>query len=1858
MSRHSLFKPIAAVCSLLVLSGCGSDEGRLRELPSQDPLWGSFISFHTSGSISRRDKIRVVFTNDVVANERVGQTAASILRVEPAIEGSVTFASAHEILIVPERDLPPEEVYEVTLTRGDLMGIPEGLRRYRFLVQVMKQDFDVGVTGLSPDSDNEAGMVLRGTLVTADVEEADRIERIVSATYMNGTLDVEWQHDADGRHHEFAIAGITRQSVNQELELTWDGEPIDVAKDERRVVGVPALNAFTVTKVDALQGDRQYVVVQFSDSIDTRQNLAGLVRLGEVAFTTSLEGNTLRIIPQQQLAGRVTVTVEPGIRSSRGNRLENGVEQVVTFASNKPGVRFAGRGVVLPDNDVLRVPFEAVNVRSAQVTAFRIYERNLGQFLQANRLSGDRELGRVGRYLWRRTLRLSALEVNKWNRYDIDVTDLMRDYPEGMFRLTLSINRGNSSYNCTEEENRIIPTEEAPPISVDDYNERQASSWDYAETYFNTLNDNSTFRDRNDPCKDAYYRYAASVSASRNFLASNIGIIVKRDQRGAMLIVTTDLRTAEPLPGVAVTFMNFQDELIGEVTTDGTGIGELSVDGIPFYALARKGDDRVYLKLSRGTALATSHFDVGGAAVTAGLKGRIYGERGVWRPGDDIHLTFVVEDQNSQIPGDHPVNMRLFNPRGQLIQSAVNSTPTNGFYTFTIATADDAPTGNWMARADIGGSTFTKAVRVEAVIPNRLRIELDFGGGDTLNSDVRLRGNLFGQWLNGAIAGNLNADVQARLTPLTTRFGRFSDFNFDDPAREFESEPQVLFDGRLDASGRASFETTLVPAAAAPGMLTAHFSTRVFERGGAFSTNRKTYTYSPYSQYVGVKLPPGDATRGMLLTDTTHTVQIGTLSSDGDPVSIGRIDVALYKIGWKWWWDRSGESLARYASSTHRSIVARGEVNTVAGLGTWEFEIKFPAWGRYLLRACDPTGGHCAGKIVYIDWPGWAGRQQEESGAGANVLTFFSDKQEYTVGEIAQIQLPDVTQGRALMTVENGTEILEQRWIEFSEGRTRFEVPITAAMSPNVYVAVTLIQPHAGRQNDRPIRLYGVMPLTVTDPNTNLNPVITAPDEWRPESRATIEVSEANGRRMTYTLAVVDEGLLGLTSFQTPDLHRHFYQKEALGVTTWDIYDDVVGAYGGELERLLALGGSGEAEADVVEEEQSRFPPVVRFLGPFTLSSGDRNTHEITLPEYIGAVRVMVVAGEGGAYGSASKSVFVREPLSLLATLPRVIGPDEELTVPVSLFVMDSSIRDVTLEVETDDHFEVVGSASTSVSFDGPGEKLAFLRLKVGSQLGQGRIHFTARSPQHTTDSEIFIDVRSPNPLMVTQIQREIAPGETWTETVVPYGLSGTNAFSLELTTLPPVNLDRRLQYLIRYPHGCVEQITSAVFPQLYLPSLVRLEPSARDSIQQNVRAGIERLRGFQVPTGGFVYWPGGFVVGGAFDGRNSWATNYVGHFLVDAEKLGYFVPPEMMADWINFQKMTAQSWSQNGDGSALDQAYRLYTLALAGRPEMGAMNRLREAADLPPVATWQLAAAYHLGGLPDIATDLVQGLSLEMPEYDQPGPSLGSRLRDQAIALTSLVTMDRRGDAQTMAQSVSGALFEDRWHSTHSVAYALLAMSKYYGTNAVGRDFTFEQRIGDGNAERITSTSLIHRAELPDFPADGQTVEINNTSGVPLYGTIVLQGIPSAGQEVATSSGLQMQVSYTDMDRRAVDVGELTQGGDFISHVTVRNTTGISFDNLVLEQMVPSGWEIHNPRLDGDRLGTLPDIDYQDIRDDRVYTYFALKARESKTFAVLFNAAYLGRYYLPSVSVEAMYDATQQARTVGRWVQVVGQNP
>ena len=970
-----------------------------------------------------------------------------------------------------------------------------------------------------------------------------------------------------------------------------------------------------------------------------------------------------------------------------------------------------------------------------------------------------------------------------------------------------------------------------------------------------------------------------------------------------------------------------------------------------------------------------------------------------------------------------------------------------------------------------------------------------------------------------------------------------------------------------------------------------------------------------------------------------------TVNDQGQPVNRSNLEYKIYRISWSWWWENGEESFGTYINNSSITPVASGNLQTTGGKASFKFRINYPDWGRYLVYVKDRESGHATGGTVYIDWPDWRGRSNKTDPSGIKMLAFSLDKDSYEIGETATAIIPAAAGGRALVSLENGSTVLQQQWLEVSDqGDTKLTFKITPEMAPNVYLHISLLQPHAQTVNDLPIRMYGIAPVFVTNRQTILQPQIKMPEVLRPETDFNVTVSEKSGKPMTYTLAIVDDGLLDLTNFKTPDPWNEFYAREALGIRTWDMYDDVLGASGGRYSSLFSTGG--DASLKPADAKANRFKPVVKFIGPFYLAKGKQQTHTLKLPMYVGSVRAMVVAGQDSAYGNAEKTAFVRTPLMLLSTLPRVLSTQEEITVPVNVFAMENQVKNVTVSLEASGAgVQITGNRQQSLTFDQPGDQLAYFTLKTGSKTGKATIHLTASGNGQQTKETIEIEVRNPNPVVTLRNSQWIEAGQ---EAELSYTLAGSssanNQVQLEVSRIPSVDISRRFDFLYNYQHHCTEQLTSKALPLLFVSQFKAVDEQEVEKIKTNVQEAIRQIYARQLPNGGFVYWPGNAVA-------DEWITSYTGMFLTLAQEKGYAVHPNVLNKWKRFQRAAAQNWRMPQEASnwqiwqsELQQAFRLYTLALAGAPEYGAMNRMKEQPGLSIQAKWRLAAAYALTGKMKPAEELVFKAETTVPPYSSQNYIYGSYDRDEAMILETLLLMNRDQAALQQAKKVSKNLAEENWFNTQSTAFSLMAMGRLAEKLSGTLDFTW---TWNGKQQPVVkSAKAVFAKELSTSPALGNIIVKNEGKGA-LSVDLITRTQLLNDTLPAISNNLRLDVKYTDMNGATISIDDIKQGTDFMAVITVGNISGTTaYSNLALTHILPSGWEIYNDRLMTPEATPTREYTYQDIRDDRVLTYFDLRRSELKKFTIRLQATYAGNFILPAIQCEAMYDGSAQART------------
>lgn len=1830
-----------------------------------------YISYNTYGNKSISTDIRIGLIRPLQQFEKSQELSMNdYLEISPKVEGRLVVENSTTLIFFPKENLNPDTEYSVTVKLDKLYeDLPKEFKTYTFSFHTLAPNFKVDVGKLQ--SYDKQWQYLEASVEGSDIISLEKAQQLVSATQDGNNLTLKWPEEInDGQYFNFTIDSIHRKMDDSEILIKWDGKSIGAKNKGQNTFRIPGQNNFSIVDISSTLAPAALLSINFSDPLMENQDFAGLVTIEKTQdLRYEVNGNVLNVYPSNRVVGNVKVTVFTGIKNTEGIGLKNEFSELVSFEQLKPAIRMISKGVILPNSSAAPVYFEAVNLSKVDVRVIKIYQDNVMQFLQNYNLNDNNtyDIRRVGRRIAKKTIDLKSDGVGdngNWKAYAVNLSEYFKTDPGAIYQLELSFKKDYITYECeslSEEKNDEESEDEYydydPYYAMDsseDEEIREQRYWD--NEIYRWRNYSYNWEQQGNPCHAAYYNNDKVVTA--NILGSDLGLTVKKGTNYSYHFFTTNLLSAKPEGGVKVQLYNYQQQLIETITTQPNGVALYDGNKNAAFAIAQTGNNFAYVKLEDGNALSMSNFDISGKELQKGLKGFTYTERGVYRPGDSIHLTFVLNDNANPLPKNHPVTLSVTDARGKLVQRTAmngnsnfspNSADVAGrvglgnFYYFPIATDPSAPTGNWNATITVGGAQFSHTLKVATIKPNRLKINLDFAD-EILDATKPVKGTANAMWLHGSPARNLKIDMTATLRASNTSFQKYPRYNFTDPIRRFDEVELPVLDTELSSEGSTSFNKTLEVGKSAPGMLKATFLTKVYEGGGDFSIDIFSKDLAPFSHFVGLKSPEARQ-YGSYYTDENTSFEVVTVDAQGSPSADRELEVKVFRIEWRWWWNRGADNLSSYENSTVHRAVKEFKIKT-DGDGKGKFTVNIPEeeGGRYLIRVIDSQSGHATGRVTYF-YRNWSQRPSDGDAESAKMLVFSAEKDKYKVGEEATITFPSGSGGHALISVENGTEVLETQWIETQKGETKARIKLTKEMAPNIYVNISLLQPHSQTNNDHPMRLYGVIPISVEDPSTVLYPKISMPEVLKPEENFTVKISEENKKPMTYTLAVVDDGLLDLTRFKTPDIHDAFYSREALGVKTFDMFDYVIGAYSGSVDNIYAIGGGDEA-LGAKNRKAERFKPVVKYLGPFELAAGQTATHTIKMPNYVGSVRTMVIAGDNskGAYGNAEKTTPVRKPLMVLASLPRKLSPGETVTLPVTVFAMENKVKNVSVSVKTGDALKPVNGTSKTVSFSGPGEQIVNFEFQVLPTQEFQTIEVTASGNGERASYKVEIDVENPNPISQKSSNYTLEANASQTIDFETFGVPGSNAATLEFSTLPPMDFSRRMEFLIHYPYGCLEQTTSAVFPQLYLADIFDIAFDKKQQMEKNVKAAIDRMGRFQTTNGGFAYWPGEREA-------DEWTTNYAGHFMLEAKQKGYALPISFMDNWLRYQQNTARQWRNSYAiyNSSLTQAYRLYTLALAGKPELAAMNRLRESKELSNDAKWRLAAAYALAGKKNVAGQIAQTANINFVPQKYDSYTYGSPFRNRTMALETLVLLDDPKQ-RDMAISVTKDLSSNKWYSTQETSYALLAMAKMVAKNGgKAMELTFSN---GGKTVEVKTDRAIAQRDL-SFGMGGNSVSVTNKKGNMVYVTLSQHGKLPLGKELAAERNLAIKSEYLDGAGKPIDISNLRQGTEILAKVSVTNTSNNDINNVALAKIFPSGWEIVNTSFSELGGGASGNARYTDIRDDRVNFFFDLNKNETKTFTVKLNASYLGRYYLPGAQVEGMYDNSYYARDRGRWVEV-----
>ncbi len=1026
-------KILATFAFVLVfaLSGCrGGKSGSALEAPVYNP----YVEAFTSGKVSRVAGVHIIFSQEPDQVRQTSQALSKAMSLKPSVSGRWEWQDERTAVFRPAGEFRRGTRYTVSADLRALFDAEGGDRKFSFDFETLPLALRASPPQFSTsDTSDGNGERYEITLDIAsyDAEPPETVEGMVT---VSEAAMVQWAHGEGGTSHTMLLQGVEAGAEPRNIVITAQG-------GELATVYIPAKTEFGVYGATYISYPEKYIEVTFTKALDQTQSMHGLAYIaGNDSETVTVEGNRLRLYPDNDANRTVEVFLSANIRSAGGLTLgEDNIRQV-EVSGETPAFRFVGQGVVIPRSSELSIPFEAVWLRGVTVSVTRIYERNAGQFLQTNNLDGSDELMRVGRLVARKTIWLDEQGTNSlstWKTYAVDLRKLIEPEPGAIYRVELGMRQELSAFAC----DGAAPQKTKEQIAAEDeiaFRSEQArydgGYYYYYSDYYDVDWERYTYDEREDPCAYSFY---VGKKISRNVLATDLGLIVKTGRTGEMTVIVHNLLTAAPMGGVSVEAFNFQGQVIASGVTGADGTAMMALGAMrPWYVRASHDTQRTYLRVDAGTELSTSSFDVSGEAIERGIKGFIYGDRGVWRPGDTMYLSFMLGDRAGTLPPNVPVVMELYDPTGQLYLRKTATRGEMGLYSFEMPTEPDARTGAWSVQVEVGGATFTKRVRVETIKPNRLKIDLKFPS-PVVQAGKPWGATLHGEWLTGAKAGNLKYTIETSLTEAGSAWaGRaYEKYVFNNAYKKLTEEQAPQYNGTTDADGNTVVDQTISGGDKAGGMLYLNLTTRLFEPGGEASIDGQTILYSPFGSYVGIR-PPDGADR-QLDTDKKYSFSLATITPEAKAAGGRKVEVRAYKVQWYWWWDAEERSgIAQYISNRSLRPVHQATVTTdEQGRGTFPFQMGRSDWGTYYVTAKDQLSGHESAVLVYLDWPNYGGRRYGESRGGAMQLNVSLDKQDYKVGDRATVKFPASAGSRAIISRERHGSLADDARRDHGSGR-------------------------------------------------------------------------------------------------------------------------------------------------------------------------------------------------------------------------------------------------------------------------------------------------------------------------------------------------------------------------------------------------------------------------------------------------------------------------------------------------------------------------------------------------------------------------------------------------------------------------------------------------------------------------------------------------------------------------------------------------------------------------------------------------------------------------------------------------------
>ncbi len=1477
------------------------------------------------------------------------------------------------------------------------------------------------------------------------------------------------------------------------------------------------------------------------------------------------------------------LTLLKGLPGANKLVLEKTAKFTVVVPNRTPSMAFKGRAFILPTKGRQGLPVTSVNVSRARIEVLRVNDRAIVELIKERKitrlLSGydaSKLRNTDGERVWVGTLSINAVQ-NKDVTTVIPVGEILKTRKPGIYVAVAS------------------------PIGG-----KRQRSW--------------------------------SNRATQWFMVTDLGVSTMMGRDGLHVTVRS-LASAKPLEKINVLVVARNNEELARTFTDENGVATFApglvrgTGGLrPAAVMAfAEGGEFVFLDLTQ-PAFDLTDRGVGGRTAPRPVDAYLYTERGVYRPGETVHAVALLRDDDGKALGDLPAMLKLIRPDGvEARRFRLRAGELLGGHKVSIPLASSARTGRWTLSAYVnpkGSPVGSVRFQVEDFVPERLEVKLK-AQTPSLAAKTPNAVQVEGRFLYGAPAADLRVTGELVLRMNMAPFETFKGYEFGLVQEEFRPRRIALKPVRTDKDGKVSMPLLLEALPETTRPLEAQVRISMLEPGGRATVRVIKLPVAGGALSVGIK----KGFEGSVQTGKQAEFSVVALDKAGAPVAKKGLTYELIREEYRYHWYYRN-SRWNYRVTMNEGETRKGTLDVGSDPAKLAFGLR---WGTYRLEIRDKASGAATAVRFRVGW--WA---SASAGNVPDKLTVTLDKKAYKAGETAKVFVKPPFAGKVQIVVASDKVHASQLLDVSDQGRT-VEIPVKAEWGPSVYVLASAFRPGEQTGSRGPARAVGLAHLTTDMSARTLTVAIGAPKTITP--RRTVEVpikvtGATRGGRAFVTLAAVDEGILQLTNYKSPNPAAHYFGKRRLALELRDDYGKLIDPGKGAFGRIRQ-GGDAASRRHLSGLDASSIKTVSLFSGIVRVDGEGNAKITLGVPDFNGRLRLMAVAWDGDKVGSGESAMTVRDPVVSIVTLPRFLAPRDAAQMTVSLHNVDGAAGAYKVTVKGTLAKPVGGNGVHTVQLGKDERKVVVLRLSAG-QVGVGRVTMEIAGPNNFKIARGWdLAVRPAQPVATRKFVKRIAPGEavSYNAARLAAFVPGTAEVIVGFSTVPNLNVAGLIKRLDRYPYGCAEQTTSRALPLLYVADIARNLGVAEDRVQLRgrVQQAVGRLLTMQRSDGSFGLWS-------SQSSREEWLTAYVMDFLIQAKRLKYPVPEYAHDQGLKFlARQVADADFQPWQLPA--KAYAFYVLAQAGKAPIGDLRYFHDTylTQMPTaLAMAQTGAALALAGDNERANAAFQAAFIFKARPKKLWRNwsywdYGSNLRDRS-GLVYLADASKQAKTR-LAAAVADLVRlsrDDQYTSTQEQAWLLLAAKQLIGS---ATSMTLD--VAGKRTTRKRPLFMLRKASA----LGGAGLTVRNRGSKPIWHSATVSGVPKADQPKA-NQGFSITRAYYSLDGKRADLTKVRQGDVLVAVISGEAVSGLRHQALVVD-LLPAGFEIENARLRGRKstaelkwLPKLASTVHVQPRDDRYVAALNLTGggKRAFTLAYLVRAVTPGTFRLPAAFVEDMY--------------------